>query len=157
MINNVEVVMTMNQTICTIVLGLGLISPMAAQTEPLGTSCADCPSYKGAYTIENKTHITINYQYRWGDKHPWKDASLGKGMINTHSYPLGEDQNAKVPTPSVRFDRIGGDAVYTADDYRMDFHAVGYGGYGSHKNTTEPKPYYFEFARDGKHLGLYAR
>jgi hypothetical protein len=153
----VEVIMTMNQRICAIVLTLGLASPMAAQGEPLGTSCADCPSYKGAYSIENATNITINYQYRWGDKHPWKDASLRKGEINTHSYPLGEDQHAQVPAPFVRFDRIGGDGQYTEKDYRMEFFSVGYGGYGPHKNSAKPKEYYFEFAQDGKHLRLFAR
>ncbi len=34
--------------------------------EQVGTSCADCPSYKGAFSIENATGVTISYQVKWG-------------------------------------------------------------------------------------------
>jgi hypothetical protein len=150
-----ELVMTMNHVIWTGALALALAFPVVAQSEPLGTSCADCPSYSGAFSIENKSRVSIYYQYRWGNKHPWKSTSLGSGRVNTHSYPLGSDKNAKAPSPFVKFDRIGGDTVYTGKVYDMDFHAVGYSGYGAKKNTTKPKRYYFEYAADRKHLKLY--
>src|SRR5207253_9486382 len=63
--------------------------------------------------LENATGTTIHYQYRWGDKHEWKKMELRSGAIEKHTYPLGEDRNKKVPTPYVRFDRIGGDNSVT--------------------------------------------
>jgi|SRR5262245_54724796 len=145
------------QTICALSLALVLGAPTIALSEEIGTSCADCPNYSGAFSIENKTGITINYQYRWGNRHPWKSMSLRSGWIETHSYPLGENRNAQVPSPYVRFDRIGGDGRYTNKEYLMEFYATGYAGYGPTVNRTEPKRYYFEFANDGRHLNLYAR
>ena len=129
-------------------------SPMAADAEEVGISCADCPDYNGAFSIENTTGTVIHYQYRWGDKHPWKPMTLGTGRIETHRYPLGGDRNARVPTPFVRFDRIGGDNAVTMKEYRMQFHAVGYAGYGPARNTTEPKHYVFVYAANGRDLDI---
>jgi len=59
--------------------------PIAAPAQ-VGTSCADCPNYSGAYSIENTTGTTIHYQYRWGDKHarerrcPCGDAKLASNL-----------------------------------------------------------------------------
>lgn len=131
-------------------------SPIAQSGENVGTSCADCPNYSGAFSITNQTGVTIPYQYRWGNKHPWKSISLGSGRIETHTYPLGEDRNAKVPLPYVRFDRIGGDGRFTAQEYRMEFHAVGYAGFGPKANTTQPKKYFFKYAADGRSLDILA-
>jgi hypothetical protein len=130
--------------------------PIAAPAQ-IGTSCEDCPNYSGAFTIENATGITIHYQYRWGDKHEWKKMALRSGAIERHSYPLGEDRNKKVPTPYVRFDRIGGDNGVTFQEYRMQFHAVGYAGYGPRQNKTEPKRYVFRYAENGRDLDLKAK
>ena len=125
--------------------------------ERVGTSCADCPNYSGAFSIENKTGVTIRYQYKWGDQHPWKSMSLNSGQIETHSYPLGENRNGRAPTPYVRFDWIAGDGRSTPKEYRMAFHAIGYAGYGPRPNTTTPKRYFFKYAGDGKTLDLLAR
>jgi hypothetical protein len=139
-------------------LALVLGAPTIAFSEEVGTSCADCPNYSGAYSIQNSTGATINYQYRWGNRHPWKSMSLPSGRIETHSYPLGENRNAGAPTPYVRFDRIGGDGrTYTPQEYRMGFYAVGYAGYGPTVNRTQPKRYYFEYAADRRHINLFAR
>ena len=124
--------------------------------ERIGTSCADCPNYSGAFSIENQTGVTIRYQVRWGSNHQWKHISLSSGHIETHSYPLGEDRNANLPTPYVRFDMIGGDGRFTPKEYRMKFHAVGYAGFGPKINTTQPKRYFFKYAVDGKNLDLLA-
>jgi hypothetical protein len=132
------------------------LSPIAALAE-VGTSCEDCPNYKGAYSIENTTGVTIHYEYRWGDKQPWKKMTLRSGVIETHSYPLGDDPNKRVPTPYVRFDRIGGDNGVTLQEYKMQFHAVGYAGFGANQNRTEPKPYVFRYASNGRNLDLRAK
>ena len=139
-------------------LALALTTPLIAPShERIGTSCADCPNYSGAFSIENETGVTIPYEYKWGESHPWKRMSLRSGQIEKHSYPLGEDRHGKVPTPYVRFDRIGGDGRYTPKEYRMEFYAIGYGGYGAKANNTEPKRYYFKYAVDGKSLDILAR
>ena len=129
------------------------MAPIAAQ-ERVGTSCADCPNYSGAYSIENATGITISYQYRWGDRHEWKKMTLKSGVTETHSYPLGEDRNGKAPTPYIRFDRIGGDNGVTIQEYKLQFHAVGYAGYGPRENRTAPKRYVFRYAANGRDLDL---
>jgi hypothetical protein len=144
-------------------LQLGLRSAMAAiialvpiaVPAQVGTSCADCPNYSGAFSIENGTGTTIHYQYRWGNKHEWKRMALGSGAIEIHSYPLGEDPNKQVPTPYVRFDRIGGDGnQVTWQEYKMEFHAVGYAGFGPKQNKTEPMRYVFRYAANGRDLDL---
>jgi len=125
--------------------------------ERVGTSCADCPNYNGAFSIENSTGVTIPYEYKWGDNHPWKRMSLRSGQIETHSYPLGDNRNGRAPRPYVRFDRIGGDGRYTPKEYHMEFHAIGYSGYGPKANNTQPKRYYFKYGADGKSLDILAR
>jgi hypothetical protein len=153
----------MNKFAATITFAVATTIPALVTTvgtglaEQVGTSCADCPSYKGAFSIENATGVTISYQVKWGSSQPWKNISLASGRIETHSYPLGENRNGTAPTPYVRYDRIGGDAQYTGQEYRMLFHAVGYAGYGPARNTTEPKRYYFQYAADRKTLELLAR
>ncbi|MEO8134241.1 MAG: hypothetical protein ABI831_09715 [Betaproteobacteria bacterium] len=129
-------------------------STLDLAAETLGTSRADLPNYSAAFSIENTTRVTIPYQYRWGDKHPWKSLSLSSGRVETHTYPLGENPNGRAPVPYVRFDRIGGDNNYTAQEYRMAFHAVGYAGYGPNQNRAAPKQYVFKYAPDGKHLDI---
>lgn len=148
---------TRRATLTGLVAGL-MLAPGLAQAEPLGSSCSDCPSYRGAFSITNNTGVPIHYQVRWGSKHEWKSITLQSGYQETHSYPLGEDKHARVPTPYIRFDRIGGDGgAVTWQEYKMQFHAVGYAGYGPKKNTTEPKPYVFRYAADGRHLDLKAQ
>jgi hypothetical protein len=137
---------------------LVFISPaIALSQERLGTSCADCPNYSGAFSIENQTGVTIRYQVKWGASHAWREISLASGHIETHSYPLGDNRNAQVPTPYVRFDRIGGDGRFTPQEYRMQFYAIGYAGFGPRTNSTQPKRYFFNYGPDGKSLDLSAR
>lgn len=132
-------------------------APFARTEERVGTSCADCPNYTGAFSIENETGVTIPYEYKWGENHPWKRMTLRSGQIETHSYPLGENRAGRVPTPLVRFDRIGGDGRYTPKEYRMEFYAIGYAGFGPRANNTQPKRYYFKYGTDGKSLDILAR
>jgi hypothetical protein len=140
----------------TALFALTVLSPTIALAENVGTSCADCPNYSGAYSLTNTTGVTINYQYRWGRNHQWKSMALASGRIETHRYPLGEDPHAKVPTPYVRFDRIGGDTAFTAQEYKMQFHAVGYAGFGPNVNRAKPKRYVFKYARDHRTLDVKA-
>src|SRR5579859_8237182 len=122
----------------SLALGLTTVSVAPGQ-ERVGTSCADCASYAGAFSIENETGVTIPYEYKWGESQPWKKMSLRSGHIEKHTYPLGENSNGSAPTPFVRFDRIGGDGRYTPKEYRMEFYAIGYSGYGgrSEEHTSE--------------------
>jgi hypothetical protein len=133
------------------------VAPIQAVAEDVGTSCADCPNYSGAFSIENSTGNVIHYEFRWGDKHPWKKMALASGMTEVHSYPLGDDKNRKVPTPYVRFDRVGGDHQVTFQEYKIQFHAIGYAGYGPAENKTRPKPYVFRYAANGRDLDLKAK
>jgi len=140
------------------ITALIVLAPFGAPAqERVGTSQEDLPNYRGSYSIENATGITIHYEYRWGDRSEWKKMALRSGEIETHSYPLGQDPNKKVPTPYVRYDRIGGDNAVTFQEYRMQFHAVGYAGYGPRENRTEPKRYVFRFAGNGRDLYLAAK
>jgi len=138
------------------VVALLALMPIAAPAQ-VGTSCEDCPNYSGAYSIENTTGVTIHFEYRWGDRSQWKKIALRSGMIETISYPLGGDPNKRVPTPYVRFDRIGGDNAVTFQEYRMQFHAVGYAGFGPRQNRTEPKRYVFRYAANHRDLDLKAK
>ena len=74
-----------------------------ALSEETGASCADCPSYQAAFSIENETGVAIPYQYKWGEKGHWHNTRLESGRVNTHSWPLGEDKNAKIHAPFVTF------------------------------------------------------
>jgi len=142
-----------------LVVAVMLLAQTGAQAqERVGVSCADCPSYKGAFSIKNDTGVTIFYQVRWGNKHPWQKMTLESGHTMTHSYPLGENPNQAAPTPYVRFDRIGGDGNnFTAQEYRMEFYAVGYTGYGAgQRYKTEPKRYVFRYAANGRDLDIKA-
>jgi hypothetical protein len=132
-------------------------STTAWSQERVGTSRADLPNYSGAFSIENPTGVTIPYEVKWGDRSSWKSISLRSGHTETHSYPLGEDRNARPPTPYVRFDRIGGDNRVTPKEYRMQLHVVGYAGFGPNANNAQPKKYYFKYAADGKSLDILAR
>jgi hypothetical protein len=150
----------MNQMLKILTLQLAVVltgATIAHGQERVGTSCADCPNYNGAFSIENSTGVTIPYEYKWGDNHPWKRMSLRSGQIETHSYPLGDNRNGRAPRPYVRFDRIGGDGRYTPKEYHMEFHAIGYSGYGPKANNTQPKRYYFKYGADGKSLDILAR
>jgi hypothetical protein len=143
-------------TMSMLSLALLLMTPaIATGQENVGTSCADCPNLRGAFSIENQTGVTINYQVKWGRNREWKSMSLNSGQIRTHSYPL--DENAKAPAPYIRFDAVGGDGAFTAREYHLTFRAVGYAGYGPTPNRTTPKAYVFEYAADRRTLNLLAR
>ena len=79
---------------------------------------------------------------------------LRSGAIETHSYPLGGNPHQRVPTPYVRFDRVGGDNAVTFQEYKMEFYAVGYAGYGAPENRNQPKRYVFRYAANGRDLDL---
>lgn len=137
-------------------LGLTTLNTVGLRAEEIGTSCADCPNYSGAFSIRNDTGQTIKYQYRWGNTHDWKRMTLASGHIETHSYPLGENPHAQVPTPYVRFDDTANDGRTTFREYKIGFFAVGYAGYGPTVNRTQPKRYVFRYDRALKHLDLKA-
>ena len=145
--------------LANLLLAFLLVAPftLTARAQDVGVSTSDNASYSGAFSIENPTRVVIHYEYKWGESKPWKKGTLQPGDTDTLSYPLGDNKATKVPTPFVRFDRIGGDTAYTAQEYRMQFYAVGYAGYGPAANTTQPKRYLFRYAPDGRTLDLKAR
>jgi len=57
----------------------------------------------------------------------------------------------------IRFDRVGGDNGVTLQEYRLQFHAVGYAGFGARQNKTEPKRYVLRYAPNGRDLDLKAK
>jgi hypothetical protein len=147
----------MKTTLATTTLTFLLILPgISGAQERVGTSCADCPNYSGAFSIENVTGVTIPYQYKWGDG-AWKQMSLQSGHTETHSYPLGGNRNGRVPPPYVRFDRIGGDGRFEPKEYHMQVYAVGYAGFGPRAQRAEPKKYFFKYAEDHRTLDILAR
>jgi hypothetical protein len=132
---------------CLMTSPLALIITPSARAGDVGVSCADCPSYSAKFSIEDETgyedpNVTIPYEVRWGNKGQWKSFGVSKARGKVHSYPLGESPNGRVPQPYIRFKfNDPNQQVYTV--YKVQFHAVGYGGFGGRKDTTEPKPYAF--------------
>ena len=136
--------MTNLKTQAMVVLSLALVMTTAI------AAGGQNPNSNGAFSIENQTGVTISYQVKWGESHPWKSIALASGRVETHSYPL---ENGKALTPYVRFDRIGGDGAFTPKEYRMGFYAVGPGA----RTNSGPKKYFFKFAADGRTLDILAR
>jgi hypothetical protein len=95
------------------------------------------------FLIENQTGVTIHYSIRWGKTRAWKDHTLKSGNTTTHSYPLGENRNAKIQPPYIHFTPVSG--IPAAKEYKLEFHAVGYAGFGAREDITKPKRYYFEY------------
>jgi hypothetical protein len=145
--------LSISAAVCVIALSLAQTFATPAHSEQTGTSTADSSSgNKAAFSLANDTGITMNYQVKWGNNQ-WKSFTLENGRIYTHSYAL--NNNGEFLSPSVRFDRIGGDSSYTEKVYDMDVTQVGSGGFGGHR--SEPKKYYFEFSADNRHLNIYAK
>jgi hypothetical protein len=149
----------------TIILAssIATIDIPTARSQPVGTSCEDCANYKGAFSIENSTGITIIYQMRWGKNNQWKTFSLASGRVMKHSYPLGESSSNKAPQPYVIFSQlVSGQsntpvlpAFYSfVKEYTIRFRAVGYAGYGAPSNNNQPKAYYFKLNDDRKLVDL---
>ncbi len=149
----------MKRILATISLALAVLvlTQISAQAqEPLAHTCSHCPYYKGEFSIENESGVTITYYVRWGSKNQWKEMNLGSGRVMTHRYPLGYNRNTAVPPPQVRFDRIGGDGGnFTEQVYKMEFYSVMYGSDGQPR-SDEPKRYVFRYAANGRDLDIKA-
>jgi hypothetical protein len=143
-------------TVSMLSLAVLLTAPaIGASQERTGTSCADCPDLRAAFSIENASGVTLHYQVKWGRDRVWKSMTLNSGLIMTHSHPL--DANGKAPAPYIRYDSVGGDGGFTAREYHVKFHAIGYAGYGPAANRSTAKEYVFRFAADRRTLELRAR
>lgn len=147
------------KSIRAIVLGVAGLSLWAASPavslagpEDVGTSTADLPSLSGMFAISNDTGHTIHYFVRWGDG-KWKEITLATSRRQWHSHVL--DDNGRAPTPEVRFDGV--DHNHKRVTYKMEFFAVGYGGYGPAPDQTQAKEYDFRYSPDGGSLDLYPR
>lgn len=91
-------------------LGLVIVSLSAAARG------AEAAGGYGSFVIRNPNSVAIKYQVRWGDGE-WTRYEIPPGYMKWHYWPL--DSNGHVPTPSVRFDCIGGDDGVTMQTYRM--------------------------------------
>ena len=54
--------------------------------------------------LENKTSVTLNYSYRWGDDGQWKKHSLSPGSRTAHAWPYTKDKVGYSPDLVVKFD-----------------------------------------------------
>jgi hypothetical protein len=132
-----------------------LTAATPASAEPTGSVCSDCPAYKGEHSIENKTLSAITYEFRWGDNEPWRTVVLSSGASKTHTYPIGTNPKAEVPTPSVRFHNtaLAGSKHWTKQT--MSFHAVMVEpGYGGTLSKRKPERYVFTFNGDFQEIKL---
>jgi hypothetical protein len=131
------------------VLLLAIAGPVAAYAEDTGTSCADCQSADGEFTLKNGTNSTIHYQVKWGKKGDWANANqmeLRPGLTMTHSFGL--DGNGKAPIPRIRLD-IDTTGNNNTQEKELEFGAVQRTGSG---HSGEPVHYLF-FVKD-HNIGL---
>jgi hypothetical protein len=132
------------------VLMLAAPVPSHAQT---ATSCADCKTSGGAFSITNNTGLTIHYKVKWGTKGSWENANqivLKSGFTETHSHAL--DGNNKAPAPYIHLDAD----VTAAKDFRdakLKFGQIDHVGYPHPGTHGQPVSYSF-FVGDDKKLGL---
>jgi hypothetical protein len=122
----------------------------AARAESVGTSCEDCATTVGAFTLVNQTGSPIHYSVKWGSGGNWNKIALASGRIETHSHAL--DGNGRAPTPYVIFDKVLNDGKVTDKEYRMEFAQVVHGGFGP-RRPNEPMHYRF-VQRDGRFLDI---
>ena len=123
----------------------------SASAEEMGSTCADCPTYKGKYSVENTALFTIEYQYRWGKDQEWRTVVLSSGARKTHSKFLGYDSEERIPRPYVRWRKTNGD---WSQVHKMNFFAVvadpGYGG----KKKGQPFRYLLTYTGDFQAIDL---
>jgi len=138
-----------------IVIALMLQSTQSARAQAVGTSCADCTNYSAAFSIENKTGMTISYRIRWGEAGDWKNHTLESGRTLTHSFPLGENPKAKIQPPYINFTTA--QFLSLSTERRLEFNAVRDANVPAERPSTEPKRYYFEYDGPSQLLNLKAR
>jgi hypothetical protein len=145
---------SISAAVCVIALAFAQTIATTAHSEQIATSCADCPSYRGEFSLENKTGVAIKYQIKWGNSQ-WKSFTVPDGKLMSHWHPL--DGNDKAPSPLLRFDRFADGASVTNHVVDMDFYKVGSGGYGTSSRKSAEKKYVFKFAADNKTLLVTAK
>src|SRR5262245_21062638 len=73
--------------VCAIAFAL---AQTIATTAHSGTTCDDCSTNKGAFSLENGSRVPIEYQVKWGDG-AWVSHTLKVGHTDTHSHPAKGD------------------------------------------------------------------
>ena len=77
-----------------------LVTTTAAESqERVGTSRADLPSYKGAFSINNQTGVTLHYQVKWGEKNAWKSIEVRNGAHGDSQLSAGKRQGPHALCP----------------------------------------------------------
>jgi hypothetical protein len=118
-----------------------LMNPMGARSENVGTSCEDCVTTSGAFSLTNETGSTVHYSVKWGSGSDWKKITLENGRVETHSHSL--DGNGRAPTPYVQFDKVLNDGKVTDKEYKMEFAQISSGGFGPARPRPQPMRYKF--------------
>lgn len=119
----------------------------------IATSCADCPTSEGVFTITNNTGLTLHYKVKWGNKGNWADAkeiTLNSGSTERHSHTL--DANRRAPTPYIHVD-VDVTAAKEFENGKLEFGDVDHVGYPHPGTHGEPVHYSFFVGKDRK-LGL---
>lgn len=126
-------------------------SASAEEAEEMGSTCSDCATYDGKYSVKNTAMFTITYQYRWGKDHEWKTKHIKSGHRITHSKFLGYDSEERIARPYLRFMKRNGN---WSQAFKLKFYAVtdspGYGG----KKHGRPYRYELNFTGDFQEIGF---
>jgi len=72
--------------------------------------------------IENKTNISLNYQYRWGNNGQWSSRTIRPSARQWHAWKYDRPNENRSPSMHVRFD---GDlsSRMISQTYRLESHA----------------------------------
>jgi len=140
----------MKRILSTISLAMAvmLLAQIAAQAQ------VSCGFDRAAFSIENRTGVTLIYYVRWGNNSQWEKKTLKSGYVNTH-WSLVDGIMGTSPTPYVKFDRIGGDGNFTAKEHRLKTYTID-PICSKRPKRGEPKHYVFRYSENGADLNLYA-
>jgi hypothetical protein len=72
--------------------------------------------------IENKTNISLNYEYRWGDNGQWDSNTVRPNARRWHAWKYDTPNKNRSPTMFVRFDSDLSKRMIS-QSYRLDSYA----------------------------------
>jgi hypothetical protein len=128
------------------VLLLGLCAAVA--TEAQASKNRPVQRRLGGIVMQNPTSNTIYFDMRLGYEDVWTEYEVLPGNDLQIWFEL--DPDGTVPVPNVRFDRIGGDANLTFQEYELEFYEVAY------EDDMTGFRYEFQYGPSGKTLDLYS-
>ena len=126
-----------------------LMVAMALVLALVGASQAQAANYYAAVDIRNPTHVTLNYQFRWGPDSEWQSFSVAPNSVMTHFWAYAfADQNSS-PVPQIRFHYNPAEVVAQYKTYNLEAYAVPF------KIVGVGKKYTFRYDVTGGYLELY--